>query len=137
MRYRTLVALGGMFTLAALCGLLLFGWQSATPAPGSYRAAVELVLLQRGIEHQGLQVVDGCAPTLQLCRHYHGSVTVQFGRPLQGVIDCHWRWTGCTLTLVELGIHAEPLHDTGLPLSLQDLEQAAQDVFDLFGRAPR
>jgi hypothetical protein len=123
--------------LAVICVALFLGAASATPAPGSYRVAIEATLARHGVEHQGVRVVDGCAPSYQFCRYYHGQVTVRSGKPLQGEITCRWRWTGCTLTIAELGLHGEPLPDITTPLAMQDIEQLARDATDGLRRAFR
>lgn len=137
MRHRFQFALGGVALLVAACAALLAGAENPTPTPGSYRAAVEATLARRGIEHQGVRVVDSCAPTYQHCGSYRGEVTVQVWKPLQGVIECRWRWTGCALTIAGLGLHAEPLLDSGAPLTLQDLRQLVWDSLEGLRRAVR
>jgi hypothetical protein len=126
MRRHMLLAGCGLPIIMVVCALLWIGARSATP--GCYRAAVETVLARRGVEQQGVRVVDGCAPSYQFCRHYHADVTVRAGQPLPGTIDCRWRWTGCTLTIAELGLHDEPLADTMTPLTRQDIEQILRDI---------
>lgn len=123
--------------VVAVCAALVVAVANATPAPGSYRVAVEAVLARRGVEHRGVRVVDGCAPSYQFCRHYQGDVTVVAWRPLRGQIACRWRWTGCALTIAELGLHAEPLPDAAAPLTAQDIEQLARDVADRLQRMLR
>lgn len=123
-----LLLAGSMLTAIVVCLALLPGAGGAPPLLGTYRAAVETVLARRGIEHQGVRVVDGCAPSHQFCRHYRGDVLVLAPRPRRGEIVCRWRWTGCALTIEQLGLHGEPLPDGGLPVRPEDLRQLLEDL---------
>lgn len=105
---------------AGVCGTLLivagFAFVPPRPRPDSYRTAVVWALRDRGMDVRSVDVVDGCAPSYQMCRTYAGTVTVDIGRVVQGKIACTERWTTCTLSLPEAGIPGVPLADTRDPL---------------------
>ena len=106
-----------MFTAGLLiCVSYLAIMPKAQPRPGSYRAAVVIVLRSARIDYRDVDVRDGCAPTIQLCRTYAGEVFVQTSRSINGQIACHERWTSCTLTLRDAGIVHAPLPDVLDPL---------------------
>jgi hypothetical protein len=90
--------------------------RQAIPRAGSYRAAVIAVLNTAQIDAQHVEVMDGCAPTMQFCRTYAGIVHVQSSHTMTGQIACLERWTTCTFTLHEAGIIAAPLPDVLDPL---------------------
>ena len=100
--------------------------------PGSYREAVKDVLDKAQVRYRDVEVVDGCAPTYQLCRTYAGSVRVLTERTtLAGRIDCRRRWTGCTLTVPAIGLRAVALPDVvdSPPRSLNELWERIEDWF--------
>ena len=88
-----------------------------SPRPGSYRAAVMRVLDEQRVDYRDVAVLDGCAPSYQLCRTYAGSVRVLAATTLLGWIECRERWITCTLTIPQAGIHSAPLDDTIDPLA--------------------
>jgi hypothetical protein len=57
-------------------------------------------------------VLDGCAPSYQLCRTYAGSVRVPAATAMLGRIECRERWITCTLMVQQAGIVGAPLDDT-------------------------
>ena len=97
-------------------GYALFAHQT-TPLSENYRAAAHTVLTDAHVDFQTVEIIDGCAPTPQLCRSYAGIVRVQADRTLTGQIACRERWTTCTLTLQEAGIVAAPLPDVIDPVA--------------------
>jgi hypothetical protein len=110
-----------IFSALGIAGLLLAVGalvviHHTTPRASSYRMAVIAVLTTAQIDVQHVDVIDGCAPTLQFCRTYAGVVHVQAGRAMTGQIACRERWTNCTLTLRDAGIIATPLPDVLDPL---------------------
>ena len=82
------------------------------PRPANYRAAVKRVLDTQGVDYHDVEVLDGCAPSYQLCRTYAGSVRVLATTPRLGWIECRERWITCTLTVQQAGIIAFPMDDT-------------------------
>jgi hypothetical protein len=125
---RTLLLAAPLGALGLIvCSMLLLGTADAPPR-GVYRAAVEAALERRGVEHQGVRVVDGCAPTYQLCQRYQGQVTVMLGLPVHGQISCRWRWAGCALSIPALGMRDEPLRGAAMWLTRQDVNQIVGDL---------
>ena len=80
------------------------------------REAVKRVLDERRVDYRDIVVVDGCAPSYQLCRTYAGSVQVLAAARIPGQIDCRERWISCTLTVRQLEIYGAPLDDVLNPL---------------------
>ena len=116
MRMKRWVA--GVISLAGVMAfLLLLPDEPAQPQPGSYRESVLRLLSARGLEARDVEVVDNCAPTVERCRTYAGSVTIHAGARLRGRIECRDRWTTCTLTAAEAGLDHEPLPDVIDPLA--------------------
>jgi hypothetical protein len=111
--------------LAMLIGTVgLFGAIAYTNAvtntsarPASYRAAVIRVLNRQRVDYRDVVVVDGCAPSYQLCRTYAGSVRVLATTVMLGRIECRERWITCALTIQQAGIRDVPLDDTIDPLA--------------------
>lgn len=118
----------GAVLLLAVCGAAIAGTGRVSPPPGSYRTAVEAALARRSIEHQGVRLTDGCAPSYQFCRHYRADVVVFAPSEYRGEVLCRWRWTGCALTIQSLGVRDEPLPDVVRPLLPWDLDLLAQDL---------
>jgi hypothetical protein len=107
--------LGVMGTLA--CIMYLSTSINASVRPANYRAAVRRVLDAQGVDYRDIEVVDGCAPSYQLCRTYAGSVRVLATMTMPGQIECRERWTTCTITVQQAGIRGVPLDDTINPLA--------------------
>ena len=117
MRQRLLIAvlIGIMGTLG--CIAYINAATNTGPRPANYRAAVLRVLDVRRVDYRDVEVVDGCAPSYQLCRTYAGAVRVLTTPPLVGKIDCRERWITCTLTVPQAGIVGVALDDTIDPLA--------------------
>src|SRR5215207_476824 len=90
---------------------------NTSPQPVNYRAAVMRVLDAQHIDYNNVTVIDGCAPSYQLCRTYAGSVQVHTETTLRGQITCRERWITCTLTVQQAGIMGVALDDTIDPLA--------------------
>ena len=101
---------------AAGSGYLIDG-TPARPRPKGYRAAIARVLDAQHIDYRDLEVIDGCAPSVQRCRSYAGRVRVRTGTIMAGQIDCRERWITCTLTVPQVGIRRVALDDTIDPLT--------------------
>src|SRR5205823_2664845 len=84
----------------------------ARPRPKSYREAVERVLDEQHIDYRDIEVVDGCAPSYQLCQTYAGTVRVHAGALLSGQLTCRERWITCSITIQQAGIRGAALDDT-------------------------
>jgi hypothetical protein len=84
---------------------------NTSPRPANYRAAVMRILDERRVDYRDVEVVDGCAPSYQLCRTYAGSVRVLAATVMLGRIDCGERWITCTLTVPQAAISDTPLDD--------------------------
>lgn len=117
MRQRMLMAvlLGVVVTLG--CSAYINTTTTTSPRPANYRAAVMRVLDAQGVDYRDVEVVDGCAPSYQLCRTYAGSVRVLAATAMPGRIECRERWISCTLTVQQVGIVGIPLDNTIDPLS--------------------
>jgi hypothetical protein len=90
---------------------------NTSPRPANYPAAVKRVLDTQGVDYHDVEVVDGCAPSYQLCQTYAGSVRVLGTTPMLGRIECRERWTTCTITVQQAGIMSAPLEDPINPLA--------------------
>lgn len=88
---------------------------NSQPRPGNYRAAVMRVLDAELVDYRDVVVVDGCAPSYQLCRTYAGAVQVLAATAMSGRIDCRERWISCTLSVPQAGISAAQLDDVRDP----------------------
>jgi hypothetical protein len=101
-----LALLVGMVGTVACIGYFITAANTST-RPDSYRAAVERRLDQAAFSYRAVEVIDGCAPTYQLCRTYAGQVRVLTeATTIDGRIDCRRRWTICTLTIPGAGLDA-------------------------------
>ena len=69
------------------------------------------------VEYRDVEVVDGCAPSEQLCRFYAGNVRIMAATTPSGHIDCRERWITCTITVPQAGISGVALDDTIDPLT--------------------
>lgn len=115
---RAKIILAGVIWLSAVVAVLvLLPSAPALPRPRSYRESVLHLLSAHNLEARDVEVVDSCAPTIERCQTYAGAVIVIAQSRLTGWIDCRERWTGCTLTLAEAGLHREPLPDVIDPLA--------------------
>jgi hypothetical protein len=126
-----LALLVGMVGTVACVGYFITA-ANARPRPGSYREAVERRLDHAAFSYREVEVVDGCAPTYQLCRTYAGHVRIQTETAtLAGQIGCRRRWTSCTLTIPATGLRAVALPDVvdSLPLTLEEVWKQLQDWF--------
>ena len=117
MRHRLLMAvlIGVVGTLG--CIAYINAAPNTSPRPANYRAAVIRVLDKQRVDYRDVEVVDGCAPSYQLCRTYAGSVRVLAATALLGRIECRERWITCTLTVPQAGIVGVALDDTIDPLA--------------------
>ena len=117
MRQRLWMALliGVVGTLA--CIAYINAATNTSPRPANYRAAVMRVLDERRVDYRDVEVVDGCAPSYQLCQTYAGSVRVLATIAMLGRIEYRERWITCTLTVQQAGILKVPLDDTIDPLA--------------------
>ena len=85
MRQRILMAvlIGVVGTLG--CIAYMNAATNTSPRPANYRAAVMRVLDTQRVDYRDVEVVDGCAPSYQLCRVYSGKVrmmaTTSMSRP--------------------------------------------------------
>ena len=70
-----LAALVGIVGTAVCVGYFI-DTANARLRPGSYREAVERVLDEQHIDYRDVEVIDGCAPSYQLCRFYAGKVRI-------------------------------------------------------------
>src|SRR5215207_4376660 len=89
---------------------------TTSPRPANYRAAVRRVLDTHSVDYHDVEVLDGCAPSYQLCRTYAGSVQVLATTMMHGRVDCRERWITCSLTVQQAGIMGVPLDDPINPL---------------------
>jgi hypothetical protein len=119
MRQRLLMAaLIGGAVVGTLGGIAYTNAATTTsPRPANYRAAVMRVLDAQGVDYRDVVVVDGCAPSYQICRTYAGSVHIRTETTLLGQITCRERWITCALTVQQAGITGAPLDDTIDPLA--------------------
>lgn len=117
MRQGMLIAI--LIGLVGLLGAIAYtnAATNTSTRPANYRAAVMRVLDRLGVDRRDVVVVDGCAPSYQLCRTYAGSVRVLATTVMLGQIDCRERWTACTLTVSQAGIDRAPLDDVVDPLT--------------------
>jgi hypothetical protein len=117
MRQGMLIAM--LIGVVATLGCIAYTHVATTtsPRPGSYRAAVMRVLDDQRVDYHDVAVLDGCAPSYQLCRTYAGSVRVLATTTLLGRIECRERWITCRLTIPQAGIQSAPLDDTIDPLA--------------------
>jgi hypothetical protein len=99
------------------CIAYIIAATTTSPRPADYRAAAKRVLDTRGVDYHDVEVLDGCAPSYQLCRTYAGSVRVLGTMPMLGRIACRERWTTCTITVQQAGIRAVALEDPINPLA--------------------
>ena len=117
MRQRMLMAV-----LIGMLGMLGYiAYRSAatntSARPKSYRAAVMRMLDTQRVEYRDVEVVDGCAPSYQLCRFYAGNVRIMAATTISGQIDCRERWITCSITIPQAGIRGAALDDTIDPLA--------------------
>jgi hypothetical protein len=117
MRHRLLMAvlIGVVGTLG--CIAYVNSATNTSPRPANYRAAVIRVLDKQRVDYRDVEVVDGCAPSYQLCRTYAGSVRVLAATTLLGRIDCRERWITCTLTIPQASIRSAALDDVVDPVA--------------------
>ncbi len=103
MRQRMLMAvLIGMLGMLGCIASMSTATNTST-RPKSYRAAVMRVLDTQRVDYHDVEVIDGCAPSYQLCRFYIGKVRIMAATTMSGQIDCRERWITCSITIPQAG----------------------------------
>jgi hypothetical protein len=117
MRQAMLIAMLIAVAVTVGCIAYINAATSTSPRPANYHAAAKRVLDAQGVDYYDVEVLDGCAPSYQLCQTYAGSVRVLATTSMLGRIECRERWTTCTITVQRAGIMSALLDDPINPLA--------------------
>ena len=117
MRQRVLLTVLVVLVGTAACIGYIIDAAPIRPRPKNYRAAVMRVLDTQRVDYRDVDVIDGCAPSYQLCRFYAGNVLIRATTTMSGQIDCRERWITCSITIPQAGIRGAALDDTIDPLA--------------------